>query len=295
MRTDGDQWDITSSVGATALGVAAGRAVESQKDRPLVEDPYAQAFVDDAGMDVALPGTPSAQEDTDEMWSIMSTYMGVRTRFFDEFFADATTVGVRQVVLLAAGLDARAFRLPWPDGVTVYEIDQEAVLRFKDEVLEAHDATATVDRVAVTADLRDDWPAALRAAGFDAGAPTAWLAEGLLPYLPPEAETLLFERVQELSVPGSRIAVEHFAEVASLFSDDPRFARMRKMLGVDIGDLVYTDPRDRTPEAHLAELGWKTLRVSVRDLAVAYRRPLDEELAATMGEVSLMSAERLAD
>lgn len=295
MRTDGDQWDITTSVGATALGVAAARAVESRRDDALVDDPYAQAFVDDAGMDVALPGSASAQEDTDAMWSVMSTYMGVRSRFFDEFFAEATAAGVRQVVLLAAGLDARAFRLPWPADVTVYEIDQEAVLRFKDEVLGAHDATATVHRVPVTADLRDDWPAALTAAGFDAEVPTAWLAEGLLPYLPPEAETLLFERVQSLSAAGSRIAVEHFAEVATAFADDPAFARMRQMIGVDISDLVYLDPRDRTPEAHLAELGWKTLRVSARDLAVAYRRPLDEDVAASMGGVSLMSAERLAD
>ncbi|MDL5160333.1 SAM-dependent methyltransferase [Actinomycetospora termitidis] len=295
MRTDGDRWDITTSVGATALGVAAARAVESRHDEPLVEDPYAQAFVDRAGLDVKLPGTPSADADSEALWNTMSTYMGVRSRFFDEFFRAAAGDGVRQVVLLAAGLDARAFRLAWPGDVTVYEVDQEAVLQFKDEVLDAERATTTTRRVPVAVDLRDDWPAALTAAGFDPAQPTAWLAEGLLPYLPAEAETLLFDRLQTLSAPGSRVAVEHFALAADHFADHPRFAEMGKVFGVDVADLIYLEPRERTPEAHLAELGWKTLGASARDLAVAYRRPLDDEVADLMGGVSLLEAVRLAD
>ena len=293
MRTNGDQWDITTSVGATALGVAAARAVETERSEPLVDDPYAQAFVDRAGLDVHLPGTDSADPESERMWGTMSTYMGVRSRFFDEFFQGATEGGIRQVVLLAAGLDARAFRLPWPDGVTVYEVDQEAVLQFKDEVLDGEGANPSARRVAVTADLRDDWPAALTAAGLDPSVPTAWLAEGLLPYLPAEAETLLFERIQSLSAPGSRVAVEHFGDVANRFADHPHLSSMGRAFGVDITDLVYDEPRDRTPDTRLAELGWKTLAANARDLAVAYGRPLDAEVSDVMGQVELLEAVRL--
>jgi methyltransferase (TIGR00027 family) len=293
MRSNGDRWDITTSVGATALGVAAARAVESRHADPLVEDPFAQVFVDRAGLDVKLPGTPTADADSAETWSAMSTYMGVRSRFFDEFFLDATQSGVRQVVILAAGLDARAFRLPWPDAVTVFEVDRDAVLEFKDRVLDEESARATVRRVPVTADLRDDWPAALTAAGFDPSVPTAWLAEGLLPYLPAEAEELLFERVQQLSASGSRIAVEHFAAASTLVSGHPRFRGMQQALGLDIGELFYPEQRGRTPEVHLSELRWKALATSAKDLAVAYGRPLDDDTVEIMGRVELLEAVRL--
>ncbi|MCD2189046.1 class I SAM-dependent methyltransferase [Actinomycetospora soli] len=293
MRTNGDRWDITTSVGATALGVAAARAVESRHPAPLVDDPFAQAFVDRAGLDVKLPGTATADADSEDTWGAMSTYMGIRSRFFDEFFTDAAREGIRQVVILAAGLDARAYRLPWPDGVTVYEVDQDAVLEFKDRVLDEESARASVRRVPVTVDLRDDWPAALTAAGFDPSVPTAWLAEGLLPYLPAEAEDLLFERVQQLSAPGSRIAVEHFASASTLIADHPRFRGMQQALGLEIGELFYPEERGRTPEVHLAELGWKALGTSAKDLAVAYGRPLDDDTLELMGQVELLEALRL--
>ena len=297
MRTEGDQWDITTSVGATALGVAAARAVESQRSAPLVDDPFAQAFLDRAELELALPGSEAADPDTEQVWETMSTYMGVRSRFFDEFFASATATGLRQVVLLAAGLDTRAYRLPWPDGVTVYEIDQPAVLRFKDDVLTDRAARTRAHRIPVTVDLREDWPAALRAAGFAPSAPTAWLAEGLLPYLPTHAETALFEHVERLSAPGSRIAVEHFAgslsDMAQLMND--RMARVSTMFSVDVRDLVYLEERDHTPEASLARLGWKTLSASPRELAVAYQRPLPDDIVEVMSTGRLLEATRLPD
>ena len=138
----------------------------------------------------------------------MVGYMASRTAFFDNFFLGATRAGIRQAVILAAGLDARAWRLPWPDGITLYELDQPRVLKFKESTLAAHGATPACNRIAVPVDLRQDWPAALQEAGFDTSAPSVWSAEGLMPYLPAAAQDMLFERVHGLTSTGSRIAVE---------------------------------------------------------------------------------------
>ena len=132
----------------------------------------------------------------------------LRGQHFDEFFIDATEAGVRQVVILAAGLDSRSWRLPWPDGVTVYELDQPKVLEFKSSTLRDRGAQPTANLVNVPIDLRQDWPTALRQAGFDADAPSAFTAEGLLPFLPSAAQDLLFERIQALTAVGSQVAVE---------------------------------------------------------------------------------------
>jgi methyltransferase (TIGR00027 family) len=218
-RTDNDSWEITESVGATALGVASARAVETESQNPLISDPFARVFLDAAGNGVwnwysasQLPADVlEAEPELPLQMKAMVGYMASRTAFFDEFFLDATRAGVRQAVILAAGLDSRAWRLPWPDGpdgVTVYELDQPRVLEFKASTLAEHGAEPACDRVAVPVDLRQDWPAALRQAGFDASAPSVWSAEGLMPYLPAAAQELLFNRVDALTVTGSRVAVE---------------------------------------------------------------------------------------
>ena len=172
-------------------------------------------------------------------------YAAARTKHFDDFFIAAGSAGIRQAVILAAGLDARAWRLPWVADTVVYEIDQPKVLEFKSETLRAHDAKAAARDVAVAIDLRQDWPTALRAAGFDKSEPTAWLAEGLLPYLPAAGQDLLFERVQRLSAPDSRIAVEAFGP--DYFDEEyqqRRRAAMQEMrdavgrTGHDIGDVT---------------------------------------------------------
>ncbi len=182
MRTDGDTWDIVTGVGLTALGVATFRALESAAPSPLIQDAYAELFVRAAGepkfMDIladppTLAGAP-----------LVPGFMGIRTKFFDEFFLSAGANGITQAVILAAGLDTRAYRLDWPPGTIVYEIDQPDVLEFKNRVLAEHSATPRTEHRTVAVDLRSDWPAALAAAGADPAAPTAWSAEGLLPYLP---------------------------------------------------------------------------------------------------------------
>ncbi|HUH71284.1 MAG TPA: class I SAM-dependent methyltransferase [Mycobacterium sp.] len=215
-RTDDDSWEITESVGATALGVASARAAETRSENPLVSDPFAQVFLDAAGDGVwnwysASPLPPELLEAEPHLplqMKAMVGYMASRTAFFDQFFLDAAGAGIRQAVILAAGLDSRAWRLPWPDDMTVYELDQPRVLEFKSSTLAEHRAEPTCNRVAVPVDLRQDWPKALRQAGFDASAPSVWSAEGLMPYLPAAAQDLLFDRVQGLTVPGSRVAVE---------------------------------------------------------------------------------------
>ncbi len=215
-RTDDDSWEITESVGATALGVAAARAADTESDNPLINDPYARIFLDTVGDGVwnwyGGPELPAevieAEPDMPQRMQALVGYFATRTKFFDTSFIDAANAGIRQAVILAAGLDARSWRLPWPDGTTVYELDQDRVLDFKLSTLHEHGAEPKANRVAVAVDLRQDWPTALQQAGFDPSAPSVWSIEGLLMYLPAAAQDLLFDRIQDLAAPGSRIAVE---------------------------------------------------------------------------------------
>ncbi|OSC42745.1 class I SAM-dependent methyltransferase [Mycobacterium decipiens] len=295
-RTDDDSWEITESVGATALGVAAARATETESENPLISDPFARVFLDAAGdgmwnMFGAGELPPELTEAVPEAalrMRAMVDYMASRTAFFDRFLLDATRAGVRQVVILAAGLDARAWRLPWPDGTTVYELDQPKVLEFKSSVLRDHGAQPTCDHVAVRIDLRQDWPAALRQAGFDASAAGAWLAEGLLPFLPAAAQDLLFERVLALSVAGSRIAVE--APGPDFNNPDVR-ERQRSLMRCyrevaakagqhevpDFEDLWYFE--DRTDVADMLRgHGWDVSAAPADKLMAGYGRSVPEQL-----------------
>lgn len=216
------EWDIVTSVGITALGVAAARAIETHREEPLVSDPYAARFVRAAKPPNPMPTTPAeaaALVDHEGLWVLNSAYMAVRTRFFDDYFRRATDDGVRQAVILAAGLDSRAFRLDWPQGTAIYEVDQPKVLEFKQEVLDEQGATARGTRRTVPVDLRDNWSAALLDAGFVPDEPTAWLAEGLLPYLPPEAEQLLLDTIDKYSGPGSWLSVEQPIDMARMLDD----------------------------------------------------------------------------
>ncbi len=274
-RTDNDTWDITESVGATALGVAAARAAETESEDPLISDPFARVFLDAAGEGLwnwfAAPDLPAeiveAQPDLVPRMRGMVDYMAARTSFFDQFFLDATRAGVHQVVILAAGLDSRAWRLRWPDGTTVYELDQPRVLEFKSSTLREHGAQPTCNLVPVPVDLRHDWPAALRQAGFDPSAPSAWSAEGLLPFLPAAAQELLFERVQALGSAGSRIAVEapgsDFLDEASQAKQRENMQQVRDLMAKleperdipDVTDLWYSRNARTSPTGCAGTVG----------------------------------------
>ena len=214
-RTEDDTWDLATSVGATATMVAAARAIATKADEPLIDDPFAEPLVRAVGVDFltrwAMGEITGAEVDVDGAgWGLshMPAAMAARTRYFDRFFADAAEAGIRQAVILAAGLDARAYRLDWPSDMVVYEIDQPQVVEFKRATLAEFGAAPTAELRAISIDLRDDWPAALRAAGFDPTAPSAWIAEGLFGYLPPEAQDRLLDAVTDLSAPGSRLGSE---------------------------------------------------------------------------------------
>jgi methyltransferase (TIGR00027 family) len=315
-RTDNDTWEITESVGATALGVAAARAAETESEDPLISDPYARLFLDAAGEGLwnwfAAPDLPAeiveAQPDLVPRMRGMVDYMAARTSFFDQFFLDAARAGVRQVVILAAGLDSRAWRLAWPDGITVYELDQPQVLEFKSSTLRDHGAQPTCNLVPVPVDLRHDWPAALRAAGFDRSAPSAWSAEGLLPFLPATAQELLFERVQALGAAGSRIAVEapgaDFLDEATQAKQRENMQQVRDLMAKleperdipdvwDVQDLWYFEEREDVGD-WLRRNGWDVTERPAEDLLASYgRTPPDVEDAAP--KTIFVAAERTGE
>ncbi|MEU5417951.1 SAM-dependent methyltransferase [Streptomyces sp. NPDC020799] len=271
------EWDIVSGIGITALAVAASRAVETSRDGALAKDPYAVRFVEEAGSPLPLPTTEAEATAIEGESGApgVDTYVAVRTRAFDDYFQRALDAGVTQLVLLASGLDARPFRLPWPEAVVVFEIDQPQVLDFKMKVLRKCGATTACDHRPVPIDLRLDWGTALEKAGFDRARPTAWLAEGLLPYLPPEAEEELFHEIHRLSAPGSRLAVEYVGDMRQALDSDAIRDNARSA-GVDVGDLLHTDQRP-TPGARLSDLGWETRDVPAPEAATGYGRPLDPD------------------
>jgi methyltransferase (TIGR00027 family) len=278
-RTDDDSWGITEGVGQTALGVAWSRSQEATSDYPLFTDPYAQLFID-AAIDRAWQQPPKYVL---ERIRAIGGYAASRTKWYDEFFIAAGASGIKQAVILAAGLDARAWRLPWVDGSVVYEIDQPQVLEFKTSTLAEHHARPAVSRyVAVPVDLRQDWPKALRDAGFDPSEPTAWAAEGLLPYLPADAQDLLFERIHLHSARDSRIGVESFGagffDREYLASRREQLRRLREEAGEDadanvpdVADLWYIEDRTDVVE-WLTEHCWDVTSVESIDLMTRYGR-----------------------
>ncbi|MEU6430066.1 SAM-dependent methyltransferase [Microbispora sp. NPDC046973] len=260
-------------VAKTALGMAMVRAHESLRGDRLFDDPYAQRFLDAAPG--AFPEQPATAEDLAALGPLTSlgavfAFHGVlRTRFFDDFLLAATAAGCPQVVLLAAGLDTRAFRLPWPDGVRVFELDLPEVFAFKEAVLDGVDAVPACERKAVPADLRASWTGELVAAGFDRAVPTAWLAEGLLLYLTADEASRLLTEVGELSTPGSRLAFEHGG-----IADPALLARARGMPAMDeYASLWRGGPGEDAP-GWLSRHGWRPQIHDRAELAASCDRPI---------------------
>jgi methyltransferase (TIGR00027 family) len=311
-RTDNDSWDITQSVGATALGVAAARAVETESENPLINDPFARVFVNAAGEGMwsiyadpkLLAKAIELEPDVRTRIQLMVDFMATRTAFFDEFFLNAADAGVRQVVILASGLDARTWRLPWPDGTVVYELDQPKVLDFKLATLREHGAHPTAQLVTIPIDLRQDWPKALQEAGFDASRPAAWSAEGLVRYLPAQAQDLLFTRIHELSAAGSWLA----SNVPGQGFTDPELVRRQredmqrlraaaaKLVNAEVADeddLWY--PEERTPiDGWLREHGWDVSAANFPELMARYGRSVPQDPEVSMPPTLYVSAQRRA-
>jgi methyltransferase (TIGR00027 family) len=288
-RTDQDTWDLASSVGATATMVAAARALASAAPNPIISDPFAAPLVRAVGLDFfsrLVDGEIRASEvdETGERDLQLETdSIAVRTRFFDDFFLNAARDGVRQSVILAAGLDARAYRLSWPSGSVVYEVDQPKVIEFKSATMSALCAVPAVERRTVGIDLREDWPAALRRSGFDDTKPTSWSAEGLLMYLPPEAQDRLFDNITALSAPGSTLATEYhgdsdrtMSERAQQFND--RWANLG--CDIDLSGLFFDGERSNVVD-YLTGSGWQVTSRPRRELFTDYGLvfPDDDRLA----------------
>jgi methyltransferase (TIGR00027 family) len=286
-RSDADSWDLASSVGATATMVAAARAMASKEPNALIDDPFAEPLVRAVGLDFfnrLIDGDIDvSDEEGGAATGLITDVMAVRTRFFDDFFVEATQAGIRQAVILASGLDARAYRLPWPAGTVVFEIDQPKVIEFKNSTMAAIGAQPTAERKAVSIDLRDDWPAELRRNGFDDTKPTAWSAEGLLVYLPPEAQDRLFDHITALSAQGSRLATEYHPDGGASVGQRAQAIRERWQkhgFDMNLADLFY--PGERNPVVdYLTDHGWQVAARKRTEMFTEYGRPFPdvEELA----------------
>jgi methyltransferase (TIGR00027 family) len=288
-RTADDSWDIATSVGATAVMVALARAAETASADPLIRDPFAEPLV-------STPELKGVREQVHAWWAgpedgddpdftpnsqNMINYQAVRTHFFDAYFADAVAAGIRQVVILAAGLDSRAYRLDWRADTVVYELDLPKVLDYKADTLASHGAAPVADRRPVPVDLRHDWPQALRDAGFDATQPTSWLAEGLLPFLPAAAQEAMFASIDMLSGSGSQVAVEIFGvDEEKRKEAEEKWAQLRakrEARGEDTSfnpfDLWFDDAGRPDSGDWFAAHGWTTRSVNARDEALRLGRP----------------------
>ena len=263
--------------------VAAARAVASRADNAVIDDPFAEPLVRAVGVDfftrLATGELTPADLDSDNSPVGMRRFadgMAARTRFFDDFFTDSGAAGIRQVVILASGLDARGYRLAWPHGTVVFEIDQPEVIAFKTRTLADLGAHPTAELRTVAIDLRNDWPAALTAAGFDRTRPTAWIAEGLFGYLPPEAQDRLLDQVTELSAPGSRFGAEGVPALHGVDNEEIR-ARMQSAserwrqhgFELDFADLVFLGDRAEVTE-YLRGHAWRTTAEPTNALLVKY-------------------------
>jgi methyltransferase (TIGR00027 family) len=299
-RVEADSWDIASSVGATATMVAAARAIASREPDALIDDPFAEPLVRAVGLDFftrLIDGEiGTADDDGGAATALLTNVMAVRTRFFDDFFTAATAAGIDQAVILASGLDARAYRLPWPSGTVVYEIDQPKVIEFKNATMASIGGEPTTQRRAVSIDLREDWPAELRRNGFDDTRPAAWSAEGLLIYLPPEAQDRLFDNIAMLSAPGSRLATEYHPDAgASMGRRAEEFRQRWQKHGFDmkLADLFYPGERNPVVE-YLTEHGWQVSARDRTEMFTEYGRhfPDSEELAPMRHSLAVTAIRR---
>jgi methyltransferase (TIGR00027 family) len=299
-RTHDDSWDLASSVGATATMIAAGRAMATKDPRALINDPFAEPLVRAVGLDFfvkMIDGSidfSTIENASPARMEAIINGVAVRTKYFDDYLLAAVDRGVRQVVILASGLDSRAYRLRWPAETVVYEVDQPQVIEFKTTTLAGIGARPTAERRTVGIDLRYDWPTALQAAGLDAQAPTAWLAEGLLIYLPSEAQDRLFDNITAMSVPGSTVATEYVPGLKDLDLDADRVREMsaafrEEGVDIDMPSLVYAGERSHVIE-YLRAKGWDVVSTSRAELfnrdGLEIPAPEDDE---PLGEIIYVS------
>ncbi len=294
MRTDNDTWDITSSVGATALFVAAARALEANKPDPLVVDPYAEIFCRAVGGQWAdvLDGKAPDSKLMSDFGEHFVNYQAARTKYFDDFFYAAGDAGVRQIVIPASGLDSRAYRLAWPEETVVFELDQPGVLEFKRDVLSGSGEAPTAQRREIAVDLRENWSSPLLDSGFDPSKPSAWVVEGLLVYLPAAAQAELFTGIHDLTPTGSRVAVDD----GKPFSDELyRAAREQERADgneAQFFSLIYNEQHAPAID-WFTDHGWQGTAVTLPDYIRRIARPTpdpESDAGPMFASISLVSA-----
>jgi methyltransferase (TIGR00027 family) len=275
VTTDNDSWNLATSVGLTATEAAAARAVASRRSAALIDDPFAEPLVRAVGVTMLTElAQQSGEQDSGFAVPRLVDFVAARTRFFDDYFTAAHGVGIRQVVILGAGLDARAYRLNWPAGTTLYEIDQPEVIEFKTATLAGLGIGPKADRRPVAADLRGEWPAALDRCGFDPRVPTVWSAEGLIPYVPPDTQDRLLDGIHTLSASGSWLAADTTTDVDHLTSEIDRHIsaaeRCREGQAVaDIASIAGGGQRQGLP-GYMSPAGWSVSSFGVAELFESY-------------------------
>jgi methyltransferase (TIGR00027 family) len=264
-------YGVPTGVGLNAIGAAAVRAAESRRAGRLFTDPPAEAFVAAAGRPWRFPAKDEAAAAT--FWTALVAALVVRTRFFDEYLAGALAAGVRQVVMLGAGMDTRAYRLCWPRSARLWEVDLPAVLAFKDQVLTALAAVPSCQRFTVRADLREDWVPLLRAAGFRDDQPSVWLAEGLLLYLTPAQNDRLLVHIGRMAAPGSRLALSVSSHSMLESQADHEALDALGDYSSRVGTLWRSGFAEE-PGSWLAGRGWRSRAYDPAERAKTYGRPL---------------------
>ena len=259
----------------TALAVAAGRAVEATRQGALVADPFAAALVAGARsnleLPVAWPADPASAPPLQQPLLLASTYIGLRTRFIDDFLQHEPLTA--QTVILGAGLDTRAYRLDWPAGSRVLELDHSDVLQYKAGVMEGLSAGPACELVTVVADLSQPWGETLVGAGLDREQPTTWIIEGLLPYLSAEAQLATLQEVVALSPPGSRAVIERSVALPATEEVQAKLRDFSAQTGLSMEELLArTDPPD--PARLLESAGWTCGGHTVGELSARYGRTI---------------------
>jgi len=295
-RSSADTWDLTTGVGATATMVAAARAVASRQADPVLNDPFAPVLVRMIGVQLFTRIVDGLLDFSEIGAGWFPSLFGIRCRTVDDFVADACRRGIRQVVILASGLDCRAYRLVWPPATTVYEVDQPAVIDWKTRALAGICGPPAAQHRCVGIDLRQDWPRSLQQSGFDPALPTAWIAEGLLiGYLPPSAHDEILDDITALSAPGSRIAGDHFdirrPDAVSETLNELHDMWSKKEPALNLRSLTFPGPR-RDPAIYLAERGWTTHDTELINLFRAAGQPAPAEVPAVTSFWRFFSATR---
>lgn len=275
-RTSDDSWDLKTGVGVTATMVAAARAVAGRGPDPLIDDPFAEVLVRAVGLQLftRIVDGRTGFSDVGAGWA--PGFFGIRTRSIDDSVADACRAGIRQAVILAAGLDSRAYRLDWPPAMSLYEVDQPEVIDWKQNFMSKLECTSTAQHRCLGIDLRRDWPRALQEAGFDDSQPTVWIVEGLLVgYLPSSAHDEILDAITALSASGSRIAADYFDSRGPDVLTDT-LNDLHDIWGeldpcLNLQSLTYSGPH-QDPAVYLGERGWTTFNDEFAALFVAAGR-----------------------